>query len=481
MAIISAGRVLLDRRAAAADRGARGQDLAARSIERARARRRYAGALRGDLDAARRRPHASSTCSPTSARATASSRSTPDLEDVYFHALRSGRAPTPRRRRPEARGDAMLGDHRPLRAPLPAPAAALLRPSPLVSCAARPFGAVTSDAVTIGGAIGNVHRNAPFVIMQLLIVMSDPRHVRHHRLRRPARSSATSSTARHALFFSTPITQAATTWSGRFAGLARRSRCWSSSALGAGDRRRQLHALARAGAARAVPAGAVRSSRCCVLRAAEPALHAARLLRPGRADAQHARDLRRRRGVPRGATSSPASLLRRPREPSRSAACSIRSASPRSSCATALLDRRRAEHAAPCPLDGILPLEPRPLARRRRWPSLGLALLALSIPARAAAAAATQTARREPRRSAVAAPIAARRRRRTSRRLLGRRAAWRSSSHQTRLEVARVCKSIPFLVIARSSGCAQRARRRSSAGRPLRHAVYPVTYLMLGR
>jgi ABC-type transport system involved in multi-copper enzyme maturation permease subunit len=34
------------------------------------------------------------------------------------------------------------------------------------------FGAVTSDAVTIGGSIGNVHRNAPFVIMQLLLVMS---------------------------------------------------------------------------------------------------------------------------------------------------------------------------------------------------------------------------------------------------------------------------------------------------------------------
>jgi ABC-2 type transport system permease protein len=34
------------------------------------------------------------------------------------------------------------------------------------------FGAVTSDAVTLGGALGNVNRNAPFVIMQLLLVMS---------------------------------------------------------------------------------------------------------------------------------------------------------------------------------------------------------------------------------------------------------------------------------------------------------------------
>jgi ABC-type transport system involved in multi-copper enzyme maturation permease subunit len=34
------------------------------------------------------------------------------------------------------------------------------------------FGAVTSDAVTIGGSVGNVNRNAPFVIMQFLLVMS---------------------------------------------------------------------------------------------------------------------------------------------------------------------------------------------------------------------------------------------------------------------------------------------------------------------
>jgi len=34
------------------------------------------------------------------------------------------------------------------------------------------FGAVTSEAVQIGGALGNVNRNAPFVIMQFLLVMS---------------------------------------------------------------------------------------------------------------------------------------------------------------------------------------------------------------------------------------------------------------------------------------------------------------------
>ncbi|HYI11086.1 MAG TPA: M1 family aminopeptidase [Thermoanaerobaculia bacterium] len=34
------------------------------------------------------------------------------------------------------------------------------------------FGAVTSDAVTIGGSVGNVNRNAPYVIMQFLLVMS---------------------------------------------------------------------------------------------------------------------------------------------------------------------------------------------------------------------------------------------------------------------------------------------------------------------
>lgn len=34
------------------------------------------------------------------------------------------------------------------------------------------FGAVTSDAVQIGGSLGNVNRNAPFVIMQFLLIMS---------------------------------------------------------------------------------------------------------------------------------------------------------------------------------------------------------------------------------------------------------------------------------------------------------------------
>ena len=34
------------------------------------------------------------------------------------------------------------------------------------------FGAISSDAVQIGGAIGNVNRNAPFVVMQLLTVLS---------------------------------------------------------------------------------------------------------------------------------------------------------------------------------------------------------------------------------------------------------------------------------------------------------------------
>ena len=34
------------------------------------------------------------------------------------------------------------------------------------------FGAVTSDSVQIGGSLGNVNRNAPFVIMQFLLIMS---------------------------------------------------------------------------------------------------------------------------------------------------------------------------------------------------------------------------------------------------------------------------------------------------------------------
>src|ERR1044071_1620643 len=34
------------------------------------------------------------------------------------------------------------------------------------------FGAVTSDEITIGGSVGNVNRNAPYVIMLFLLVMS---------------------------------------------------------------------------------------------------------------------------------------------------------------------------------------------------------------------------------------------------------------------------------------------------------------------
>ncbi|MCI0443322.1 hypothetical protein L0152_08910, partial [bacterium] len=34
------------------------------------------------------------------------------------------------------------------------------------------FGAVTTDTVSIGGGIGSLNRNAPYVIMQILAVMS---------------------------------------------------------------------------------------------------------------------------------------------------------------------------------------------------------------------------------------------------------------------------------------------------------------------
>ena len=34
------------------------------------------------------------------------------------------------------------------------------------------FGAVTTDVVSIGGSIGSVNRNAPFVLMQILLVMT---------------------------------------------------------------------------------------------------------------------------------------------------------------------------------------------------------------------------------------------------------------------------------------------------------------------
>ncbi|HSK77711.1 MAG TPA: hypothetical protein VLQ45_14770, partial [Thermoanaerobaculia bacterium] len=34
------------------------------------------------------------------------------------------------------------------------------------------FGAMTSDSIVLGGSIGNVHRNAPIVIIQFMTVMT---------------------------------------------------------------------------------------------------------------------------------------------------------------------------------------------------------------------------------------------------------------------------------------------------------------------
>src|SRR5262245_35315240 len=34
------------------------------------------------------------------------------------------------------------------------------------------FGAITTDAITLGGSIGSVNRNAPYVILQMLAVMT---------------------------------------------------------------------------------------------------------------------------------------------------------------------------------------------------------------------------------------------------------------------------------------------------------------------
>ena len=34
------------------------------------------------------------------------------------------------------------------------------------------FGAVTTDAIVIGGAVGNVNRNSPYVIQQFMLIMS---------------------------------------------------------------------------------------------------------------------------------------------------------------------------------------------------------------------------------------------------------------------------------------------------------------------
>jgi ABC-type transport system involved in multi-copper enzyme maturation permease subunit len=78
------------------------------------------------------------------------------------------------------------------------------------------FGAVASDAVTIGGAVGNVNRNAPFVITQILAVMSvigvfvTTAFVAGAVLRDYELQA-------HELFFSTPVTKGAYL-GGRFLG-----------------------------------------------------------------------------------------------------------------------------------------------------------------------------------------------------------------------------------------------------------------------
>ena len=41
-----------------------------------------------------------------------------------------------------------------------------------IGFAALAFAAACSDSITIGGGVGNVHRNAPFVVVQMLAVFS---------------------------------------------------------------------------------------------------------------------------------------------------------------------------------------------------------------------------------------------------------------------------------------------------------------------
>ena len=110
-------------------------------------------------------PHGS-TCSAESAPATASSRSTRTSRT-------STSRPSDRRpaaaARPEARSE-HVRRHRPLRDRPPPPAAAAVLTAGLLLLLT--FGAVSSDSVQIGGAVGQVHRNAPFVIVQFLTVMS---------------------------------------------------------------------------------------------------------------------------------------------------------------------------------------------------------------------------------------------------------------------------------------------------------------------
>src|SRR5258705_12774624 len=77
----------------------------------------------------------------------------------------SPRCATPTRRRPEMLGRIFLFEIRyQLRQPLFWISAILFF--------LMTFGAVTTDVIVVGGSIGSVNRNAPFVLMQLLLVMT---------------------------------------------------------------------------------------------------------------------------------------------------------------------------------------------------------------------------------------------------------------------------------------------------------------------
>ena len=227
------------------------------------------------------------------------------------------------------------------------------------------FGAVTSDAVQIGGALGNVNRNAPFVIMQLLLVMSvfgvltTTAYVASA-INRDFEFNTDS------LFFvageEEPVSLRPLHRSVHRLqpGLPRR---------GDGDHDRLVHAVAGQGAPRRVHAQAVR---VLVLRVdpAEPLPLRGDLLRRRRADAQ-----------PHGHVHLGGRVLRRVRRLARFAARHLESEkigmlldpfgfSP--FARTTLLDGVREEQQAPA-LDGIF------LANRLLWIGVALVLLGLTF------------------------------------------------------------------------------------------------------
>ena len=127
----------------------------------------------------------------------------PDLEDVYFG--QSVRLPKPES---GLTGEFHVRRNFSFRAETAAQKSAVLddRAWRLVRSRSRRPGQIP---VQVGGGVGNVHRNAPYVITQWLIIVHAARDVSYHRLRRGRRVAGSFDNGTAELFFATPISRTA--------------------------------------------------------------------------------------------------------------------------------------------------------------------------------------------------------------------------------------------------------------------------------